>query len=88
MEERQARSKDCLRETIITHRGEQELGTKLKQIAEKARSNPQERFTSLIHLINEEMLTTSFYEIKAGKATGVDKVTKEMYQEHLCSFAR
>ncbi|HWQ75571.1 MAG TPA: group II intron reverse transcriptase/maturase [Syntrophomonas sp.] len=59
------------------------METKLKQIADKAKSNPQERFTSLIHLINDEMLITSFYELKAKKAAGVDRVTKAMYQEHL-----
>lgn len=59
------------------------MRTKLRQIAEKARSKPQEQFTSLMHLIDEDMLISSFHEIKPGKATGVDRVTKEAYQESL-----
>ncbi len=32
------------------------METKLKRIAEAAREKPKERFTSLAHLINEQML--------------------------------
>ena len=35
------------------------METKLTRIAEKARENPKLRFTTLVHLINEETLMTA-----------------------------
>ncbi|MBC3899055.1 hypothetical protein GH811_05435 [Acetobacterium malicum] len=49
--------------------------TKLERIAEVAKSNPNEKFTSLIHLINKETIIQSHNEMKANKASGVDEVT-------------
>jgi len=57
--------------------------TKLERIAEVAKSNPNEKFTSLIHLINKETIIQSHNEMKANKATGVDEVTKELYATNL-----
>ena len=57
--------------------------TKLDRIAEIARENPEEKFTSLIHLINKEMLIRCHHELSGNKATGVDKVTKKEYGENL-----
>ena len=59
------------------------METKLERIAEIARTRPNERFTSLIHLINEESIKASHKEMRTGKATGVDKITKEIYEENL-----
>lgn len=59
------------------------METKLMRIAEVAKKNPKERFTSLVHLINEESLIECHNEVKPGKATGIDKVTKESYGERL-----
>lgn len=53
--------------------------TKLTKIAEVARTRPTEKFTSLAHLINEELLEICHSEAKGQKATGVDSVTKEEY---------
>ena len=55
------------------------LETKLSRIAEKARGNPQERFTSLMYLVNEESLKESLKSLEAKKATGIDGMTKEEY---------
>jgi group II intron reverse transcriptase/maturase len=57
--------------------------TKLAGIAKVARERPQEKFTSLAHLINEEMLTICHAEMDGKKAAGVDAVTKQMYGENL-----
>lgn len=57
--------------------------TKLERIAEVAKSNPNEKFTSLIHLINKETIIQSHNEMKANKASGVDEVTKELYASNL-----
>ena len=41
--------------------------TKLERIAEIARNNPKERFTSLMHLVNKEMLIKCHYELSGNK---------------------
>lgn len=59
------------------------METKLERIAEVAKSEPKERFTSLIHLINKESLIQCHDEMKAKKASGIDEVTKEIYDSNL-----
>ena len=44
------------------------METKLKRIAEVAKANPNEKFTSLAHLINSEILTQCHKEMKGKKA--------------------
>ena len=66
------------------------METKLARIAEIAKANPKERFTSLIHLINKEMLIQCHNEMSGKKATGVDEVTKAEYEQNLegnCKFS-
>ena len=43
-------------ETSSVHRGGAPVETKLHRIAEKARKEPMFKFTSLYHLMNEELL--------------------------------
>lgn len=62
---------------------EKTMETKLARIAEVAKTRPEEKFTSLAHLINEEMLMACHHELARDKAPGVDKVTKEAYQNDL-----
>ena len=59
------------------------MQTKLERIAELAKERPEERFTSLVHLINEESLIKAHRMMKAKKAPGIDRVTKDSYQENL-----
>ena len=59
------------------------METKLTRIAEVAKEKPNEKFTSLVHLINESMLVECHREMDARKAIGVDKVTKEEYEQNL-----
>lgn len=59
------------------------METKLARIAEMAKADPKLRFTSIGHLINEEALVESHMAMVKGKATGVDGVTKEMYERNL-----
>lgn len=56
------------------------METKLKRIAEAARMRPDEKFTSLAHLINEETIKECHREMERNKASGVDEVTKEEYE--------
>jgi len=50
------------------------MQTKLERIAEIAKERPEERFTSLIHLINEESLIKAHRMMKAKKVPGIDRV--------------
>jgi len=59
------------------------METKLRRIAEVARTRPEERFTSLVHLINEKTLIQSHKRMTAGKAPGIDEVTKLEYEANL-----
>lgn len=80
---RKRHSIDLGKETFTAHRGGEEMETKLTRIAEMAKADPKLRFTSIGHLIHAQALIQSHTEMKSGKATGVDKVTKEMYETNL-----
>ena len=64
------------------------MRTKRERIAEIAKEGPEERFTSLVHLINEASLTQAHRQMKAKKAPGIDKVTKVKYEENLTENIR
>ena len=55
------------------------METQLERIATVAKEKPEEKFTSLIHLINKESLMESHKTMSTGKASGVDGMTKEQY---------
>ncbi len=65
------------------HGNEESVATKLERIAKKARKDSDCRFTSLFHLMNREMLVGCFMDLGNNKASGIDHVTKESYQEEL-----
>lgn len=56
------------------------MKTRLDKIAQVAKAKPKERFTSLYHLMNEEMFMECHKEMSGRKATGVDGVTKQEYE--------
>lgn len=70
-------------ETSAVHRGGEPVATKLHRIAEKARKEPGFKFTSLYHLMNEELLRGCFMRLRKDAAAGIDKMTKDMYAENL-----
>lgn len=59
------------------------VATKLHRIAEKARKESSFKFTSLYHLMNEELLRECFRRLRNDAAGGIDNVTKEQYAENL-----
>lgn len=59
------------------------MQTKLQRIADVAKEKPKEKFTSLIHLINEESLIQCHRDMGRRKAPGVDQMTKDKYEENL-----
>lgn len=59
------------------------LETKFTRIAYIAKAKPKERFTSLVHMIDEELLKQCHQELNGKKSVGVDGITKEEYQRDL-----
>lgn len=59
------------------------MSTKIARINEIAKTKPETVFTSIYHLINNELLKECFDELDGNKATGLDKVTKDMYLMNL-----
>ncbi len=64
------------------------MDTKLEGIAKAAKLRPDEKFTSLIHLINEESIKQCHREMQKNKAAGVDSVTKREYEINLDANVR
>jgi group II intron reverse transcriptase/maturase len=61
----------------------QSVATKLRRIAEKARKEPSFKFTSLYHLMNEELLRECYGRLRKDAAAGIDNMTKAEYAENL-----
>ena len=59
------------------------METKLGRIADKSAREARPIFTSLYHLLNEEMLLKCHRELSGNKAVGIDEVTKEEYSRNL-----
>lgn len=55
--------------------------TKLVLITKKSIENPQEKFTSLAHLLNEDYLFDCYKELKRDRAPGIDGMRLEDYTE-------
>jgi RNA-directed DNA polymerase len=52
-------------------------------VREAARKDSTLKFTALLHHVNEDCLTESFYNLKKTAAVGVDKVTWHEYEQNL-----
>ena len=52
------------------------METKLIRIAELAKEQPDMKFTSLAHLLNEETLKQCHHELPSGKATGINGINQ------------
>ncbi|CQR70503.1 Group II intron-encoded protein LtrA [Sporomusa ovata DSM 2662] len=59
------------------------METQLTRIAEVAKTRPNEKFTSLAHLINEESLKDCHQQMSRKKSAGIDQVTKDDYELNL-----
>lgn len=59
------------------------METKLERIADKSKNEQRPIFTSLYHLINEELLKQCHKELDGSKAVGIDNVSKKEYAENL-----
>ena len=61
----------------------QPLSPQLRKVAERARNEPDGRFHSLAHLIDEVALDRAVGRQRGNAAVGVDGVTKEKYEQNL-----
>ncbi|XGA65918.1 group II intron reverse transcriptase/maturase [Duganella sp. BuS-21] len=59
------------------------VSQRLDRVREAARQRKKERFTALFHLLDVELLETSFYWLKRKAASGVDGVTWHDYEQDL-----
>jgi group II intron reverse transcriptase/maturase len=83
LEERRLHIGALREETSAVHRSGESVETKLRRIAEKARREANFKFTSLYHLMNEELLRGCFKRLRNDAAAGIDKMTKDMYAENI-----
>ena len=56
------------------HSNVETVETKLQRIAKKASDDRHCQFTSLFHLMNEELLLECFSQLKGNAASGIDKI--------------
>jgi RNA-directed DNA polymerase len=70
-------------EKSAVHGSGEPVETKLHRIAEKARKEPGFKFSSLYHLMNEELLRGCYNRLRRDVAAGIDRMTKDMYAENL-----
>ncbi|KPA18283.1 reverse transcriptase/maturase [Candidatus Magnetomorum sp. HK-1] len=66
--------KSCL---VLRHQ------TDLQRIASRAIKDRNCVFTSVVHMINEDLLFQAFHNIRKDAAPGVDEITVSMYTENL-----
>jgi retron-type reverse transcriptase len=59
------------------------LSSGLKRVREAARRDPPERFTTLLHHINVELLREAYHKLNPKAAPGVDEVTWAEYGQGL-----
>lgn len=69
--------------TPSTPRGGPSATTGVERIANRARQEPQTRYTSLMHHFTVDNLRACFEALDGTKAPGVDGVTKAMYGQNL-----
>lgn len=65
------------------HRSGVPVNDRLDRITTRAESEPAATFSNLYSLLNTELLFYAFRRLKRGKATGIDGVTVEDYEENL-----
>jgi len=70
-------------DTPPARRGGDAVTPQLRRRAERARREANATFTSLYHLMNEDLLRESFQRLRAHAAAGIDHMTKVAYAAHL-----
>jgi len=65
----------------VTYPEMENTATKLAFITKRSKEKPQEKMTSLAHLLNPEYLNECWLELKKGKAPGIDGRKLESYSK-------
>ena len=60
-----------------------DMGTKLGFICQRAAREPEARFCSLMHHLNEGSLKANFYKLGRNRAVGVDGVDWQEYEKNI-----
>jgi group II intron reverse transcriptase/maturase len=84
VEERDSAERNAAQEALRrTQSREPRRSRSLSDVREAARKDSTLKFTALLHHIDEDCLTESFYELKKTAAVGVDGVTWHEYERNL-----
>jgi RNA-directed DNA polymerase len=75
--------KQCCESLRAVHSSREPVEDKLQRIAMKARQEPKTQFTSVYHLLGEELLRGCFKRLRGDAACGIDEVTKKEYSQNL-----
>lgn len=59
------------------------MTTDIARINQIAKEGPKEIFTSVYHMINQELLKECYEELDKNKAEGIDGITKTEYAQNL-----
>lgn len=78
-----ARTQEERRDIPTIHRDGKWVRTKLVSLTQRAKREPECRFTTLIHLLTEGFLADCFAELKKNSSAGIDGVTFEEYEVNL-----
>lgn len=69
--------------TMTEAQTSESMSPQLRKVAERARRDPDTRFHSLAHLVDQDALRRSFHRQRGKAAAGVDGVTKADYEQNL-----
>lgn len=64
-------------------RGRSNMLTGLERIQQLVEEHPKRKLQTVVHLINETTLKEVHKRQKTGKATGIDRITREIYEENI-----
>jgi retron-type reverse transcriptase len=82
--ERRAEAKgNASQQSTFRAQSREDASQALERIRQRAREKKEEKFISLLHHIDPNLLEEVFYELKADAAAGVDGVTWKDYEQDL-----
>lgn len=83
MEERRSAKRNTSNEAEVRAQNRVTSQAGIERIRQRARTDKELRFTTLLHHINEELLLESFKELNPKAVAGIDGVTKGDYEQGL-----
>lgn len=73
----------CSKETSINHRVKEKTETKIRHIMKVAQDKPNYKFTTLVHLLNEEYLANCYADLKNKRGSGTDGISVGEYGKNI-----